>query len=332
MERGAASLASWAAGIRAAHERIAPHVRRTPVEPSPWLSAATGAEVWVKLESHQITGSFKARGAVNRVLAADLETRRRGFVAASTGNHGAALAYAAGLVGAPATVFVPATADPDKVRRLRASAVRVEVAGQDCVEAEAAARAAARSEGATYVSPYNDPAVVAGQGTVGRELAAQVPGLDAVFVALGGGGLLGGCAAWLKAARPETEIVACSPRNSAVMMRSLAAGRILDLPSLPTLSDGTAGGVEPGAITFELCRELIDRQVEVEEAAIAWALRAFVGHHHALIEGAAAVPIAALLAMERNFAGRKVAVVLCGANIAPAKLGEILRDEALPPA
>jgi threonine dehydratase len=307
-------------------------VRRTPVERSAWLSAATGAEVWVKLECHQITGSFKARGAVNRVLAATPEARDRGFVAASTGNHGAALAYAAALVSAPATVFVPASADPDKVKRLRASAVRVEVAGDDCVEAESAARAFAEHEGATYVSPYNDPLVVAGQGTVGLELREQVPELDAVFVALGGGGLLGGCAAYLKAQRPETEVVACSPRNSAVMMRSLAAGRILDLPSLPTLSDGTAGGVEAGAITFELCREAIDRCAEVDEAAIAEVLRDFIGHHHVLIEGAAAVPIAALLALGSEFAGRKVAIVLCGANIAAGTLGEILRNEALPTA
>jgi threonine dehydratase len=312
------------AAIEEAAGRIGEHIRRTPVEASPWLGAATGAEVHLKLENHQLTGSFKLRGALNRVLATDAATRRRGFVAASTGNHGLAMAHACSLVDAALTVFVPTTAEPAKLALLAQRDVVVESVGDDCTAAEAAARAWAEGQGATYVSPYNDAAVIAGQGTLGLELGRQVPGLDAVFVALGGGGLIAGAARALRAAAPGLEVVACSPSNSAVMARSLTAGEILDLPSKPTLSDGTAGGVEAGAITFDLCRELVSRSFLVPELDIAAALRDFVGHHHSLIEGAAAVPIAALLASGRRYAGRRVAVVLCGANIAPGALARIL--------
>jgi threonine dehydratase len=318
--------------VERARARIAPHVRRTPVEPSAWLSALTGADVHCKLENHQLTGSFKLRGAVNRVLGASEATRRRGFVAASTGNHGAAVAHAAKLCGSTVTVFVPRSADSRKVERLRRGGVPVETAGEDCLEAEAAARAFAERTGSTYVSPYNDPEVVAGQGTLGAELAEQVEDLDAVLVALGGGGLAAGSAAALKAARPGVEIVACSPARSAVMIESIRAGRILDLPSTATLSDGTAGGVEAGSVTFDWCRRLVDDYVTVDEVDIAAALRDFVGHHHSLIEGAAAVPVAALLAGGRRWAGRRVAVVLCGANIALHTLRRVLDDAPPPPA
>jgi threonine dehydratase len=326
------STLELAAAVESARERIAPHVRRTPVELSAWLGAATGAEVHCKLENHQLTGSFKLRGAVNRVLGATDAERRRGFVAASTGNHGVAVAHAAGLCGAAVTVFVPAGVAPGKLERLRGLGVPVEVAGEDCVEAEAAARGFAARCGATYVSPYNDPEVVAGQGTVGLELGEQVEGLDAVFIALGGGGLVAGCAAALKARRPDLEIVACSPARSAVMIESLRADRLLDLPSQPTLSDGTAGGVEAGSITFDLCRRLVDDCATVDEAAIAAALRGFVARHHSLIEGAAAVPLAALLERGGRDAGRRVAVVLCGANIDADRLRRVLDDEPLPAA
>lgn len=310
--------------IEAAHARISPHVRRTPVEPSPFLTTATGAEVWCKLENHQETGSFKLRGALNRVLSASEEEQKRGFVTASTGNHGAAMARAVDLCGAPLTVFVPTSADAGKIERLRRTGVGVEVGGEDCIDAEARARAFTDKNALTYVSPYNDSLVVAGQGTLGLELSAQVPDLDAVFIALGGGGLTAGVAAWLKSARPATAVVACSPLNSAVMIHSIQAGRILELPSEPTLSDGTAGGVEEGSITFDLCRRYVDRWETVLEPAIADALRTFITQHHSLIEGAAAVPMAALLATGHSLAGQRVAVVACGSNIATDTLREVL--------
>jgi len=310
--------------IDQADARIGEYIRRTPVEHSPWLSEATGGEVYLKLENHQLTGSFKLRGALNRVLSSDEATRGRGFVAASTGNHGLAMTHAAGLIGAELTVFVPTTAEAAKVELLRKAGVEVHAVGEDCTEAEAAARAFSDEQERTYVSPYNDPVVIAGQGTLGAELARQLPDLDAVFIALGGGGLMAGAAAYLKTAQPLIEIVGCSPVNSAVMARSLEAGQLLDLPSQPTLSDGTAGGVEAGSITFELCQELVDRCVLVQESAIADALKAFTGRHHSLIEGAAAMVVAGLWTEGSRYADKRVALVLCGANISPSTLSGIL--------
>ena len=176
----------------------------------------------------------------------------------------------------------------------------------------------------TYISPYNDPDVIAGQGTVGLELEEQLPQLDAVLVALGGGGLISGLGGYLKAARAELEVVACSPERSPVMHASLEAGRIVEMESGATLSDGTAGGVELGAITFELCREIVDASFLVNERQIAEAVRLVVSRHHTLIEGAAGVAVAGYLANRERFAGMQVAIVLCGANIDTRVLKELL--------
>ncbi|MDP6540183.1 MAG: threonine/serine dehydratase [Planctomycetota bacterium] len=310
--------------VLAARERIGEHVRRTPVERSPFLEERSGARVFLKLENLQRTGSFKLRGALNRLLALAPDERARGVVAASSGNHGMAVACGAAEAGISAVVFVPRGASEAKVDVIRSFGAEVRVAGDDCLVAEEAARALASTQGRAYVSPYNDPLVVAGQGTLGLELEEQVPDLDAVFVALGGGGLIGGMGGALTAARDDLEVVACSPANSCVMHASLHAGRIVEAPSLPTLSDGTAGGVEPGSITFELCREVVGRSLLVEEDAIRRSLREVVARHRTLIEGAAAVAVAGFESVGPEYAGRTVAIVLCGANIAPQTLREVL--------
>ena len=307
-----------------ADARIRPLVRTTAVEFSHTLSEEGNAQVSLKLENQQLTGSFKLRGATNRLLMLTEEERRRGVVAASSGNHGAAVACAAAHLGTRALIFVPEFAAESKVRAIRARGAEVQHHGEDCVITEAHARAFATEHGMTYVSPYNDPAVVAGQGTVGIELHHQLKDLDAVFVALGGGGLISGIASHLRGVGRNVEVVACSPAHSAVMHASLGAGSILDLESRPTLSDGTAGGVEPGAITFDLCRELIDRSVVVEENEIADGVRRMVTDHHTLVEGAAGVAVAGYLQERSRYEGRSVAIVLCGANIDPRVLKEIL--------
>ena len=301
--------------VKAAAERIAPHVRETWLEHSPHFSAATGAKVYFKMENLQHTGSFKARGALNKVLSLSPEELSRGVVAASTGNHGAAAAYAAGIAKSHAVVFVPENASPDKLRTVGRLGAEVRFHGDDCMVAELFARRYAADNGMAYISPYNDPLVVGGQGTIGIELARQLDTIDAVFVSLGGGGLISGIAAYLESVRPGAQIVGCSPENSQVMIKSVEAGKILDLPSLPTLSDGTAGGVEAGSITFNLCRKLVDDYVTVTEEAIAESWREFSTSHHMMIEGAAAVAVAALMKNRDRFAGQNVVVVLCGANI-----------------
>jgi threonine dehydratase len=310
--------------VEAAVNRIRPYLRRTYLEPSPVYSARTGANVWFKCENLQHTGSFKARGAVNKVMWLSDAARARGVTTASTGNHGAAVAFALGQLDARGIVFVPTTADPAKVRMIEALGAEVRALGDDCVEAEAVARQYADEHGMTYISPYNDPQIVGGQGTIGAELAEQLNRIDAVFVSLGGGGLISGIAGYLKHARPGVQVIGCSPENSRVMIESVRAGAILDLPSLPTLSDGTAGGVEAGSITFDLCRELVDSYVTVTEGEIAASLRDFMGAHHMLIEGSAAVAIAAFVRRAEEFAGKNVVIVLCGANISLETLCEVL--------
>jgi len=310
--------------VIAAERRIQPYIRETYVEHSHALGERTGTEVYLKLENLQHTGSFKARGAMNRVLAMSPDEQRRGVIAASTGNNGAAVARAAREVGIPCTVVVPEHADESKLAAIRRLGATIDVRGDDCVESERYARRHCADHRITYISPYNDPLVIAGQGTVALELARQLERIDAVFVSLGGGGLVSGIAGYLKGMGLGTHVVACSPENSAVMIESVRAGRILDLPSKPTLSDGTAGGVEEGAVTFELCRSLVDEYVTVTEDEIAATLRRFLDTHHLLIEGAAAVALAAFERRAARHAGQCVAIVICGGNIGVETLRRIL--------
>jgi threonine dehydratase len=310
--------------VEQAAERLAGRVRRTPLEPSPTLSEASGARVYLKLENLQRTGSFKLRGATNKLLTLPPDVRARGVVAASTGNHGAAVASAAAELGVRALVFAPENASPGKLAVVRALGAEVRLHGDDCLVAEHAARELAESEGLVYVSPYNDPAVVAGQGTLGVELLEDLPDLEAVVIAVGGGGLIAGVGSYLKAVREQIDVIGVSPRHSAAMHASLAAGSVVDVEHLPTLSDGTAGGMEADTITLPLCAASVDEVVLVDEDAIADGMRRVITAHHTLVEGAAGAAVAGLLAARERLAGRTTAVILCGANVDPAVLKEVL--------
>ena len=301
--------------------RISPHVRHTPAEYSHALSEVSGAEVYLKLENLQATGSFKLRGATNALLS--LGAGATGVVAASSGNHGMAVAHAARVAGLYPLIFVPDGAAASKVEAIEALGAEIRRVEGDPVLAETTARTHADETGLPYLSPYNDPRVVAGQGTIGVELASDLDRVEVLFASMGGGGLISGAGGYLKGAR-GTRVVACSPLNSAVMHESLRAGQVLDLPSLPTLSDGTAGGVEPGAITFDLCREIVDDSLTVSEDEIRVAMRMIIGRHHTLIEGSAAVAVAAFLQTADRWAGKQVAIVLCGANVGIGVLKKVL--------
>ena len=312
------------ARIPRAAERVAPRVRRTPIVPSERLSGLAGCEVLLKLESLQTTGSFKLRGALARLLALDPLPER--VVAASTGNHGAAVAEAARSVGARARVFAPRGADEEKlarVERLGAEVVRVE--GVDCVDAEVAARAEAEERGVPYVSPYNDLDVISGAAGVGLEIVADTAPCDLVAVAVGGGGLIAGVAAGLEA-WPEARVLGCSPERSATMMRSVEAGRIVADEGLATLSDATAGGLEEGALTLALCRELVDAWVTVPEERIAAEMRSTLLEDRVVAEGAAAVATAGLVAAVQSAPERprRALAVVCGGNVSAATLAGVL--------
>ena len=312
--------------IVAAEKRIRPIVRETPVDFSHALSARSGAEVWLKLEHLQHTGSFKLRGAVNKMLSLTKATRRRGVIAASTGNHGMAVCYAARELGTKATIYMAPGVAPIKLEMIRALGGRPVFYGTNPVDAEVRAREVSQQTGVPFISPYNDPAVIAGQGTLGVELHGQLDKLDAVFVSVGGGGLISGIAAYLKSVRPRTKINGCWARNSCVLYQSLRAGCIDVFPEKPTISDGTAGGVEPGAITFELCRSLIDDTVLVTEGEILRAMKLILRGDRWLVEGAAGVAVAGFLKQQRKYAGKRVALVLCGRNIPADKAKKLLLD------
>ena len=317
-------VARLAEEVRLAVDRIRGHVRETPVQRSPSLSGKSGCDVHLKLENFQITGSFKLRGAMNKLLDLDESERARGVVAASAGNHGAAVGYGAQSLGCRAVVFVPENISTVRVSAIREYGAEVQLRGADCVVTEHAARSFADDNQMVYVSPYNDLTVIAGQGTVAAELSTQIGSVDAVFVALGGGGLISGIAGQLKADGGDVEVIACSPKNSRVMHESVAAGRILDLESKPTLSESTAGGIEEDTITLDFCRSLVDRFVSVSESEIATAMRCFIEQHHMLIEGAAGVAIAGFLKEAPRLVGKTVAIVICGANISTDQMRVVL--------
>lgn len=311
--------------VKQAETRIRPYVRQTILEYSPTLSQRSGAEVYCKLENLQHTGSFKVRGAMNKLLSLTGSDRSKGVVAASTGNHGAAVAFSMEQLGVPGIIFVPENADPSKIALIEQSNAEVRFFGSDCAETEVHARQYAADQGMTYVSPYNDPQIIGGQGTIGLELERQLGSIDAVFVSLGGGGLISGIAGYLKPSNSSLEIIGCSPENSQVMIQSLEAGRIVDVPSMPTLSDGTAGGIEAGAITFEFCQQLVDTCLTVTEEEIRASLLLFLRAHRMMIEGAAAVAIASFLKASERFRGRTVVLVICGANIGLDTLKQVLQ-------
>jgi len=288
------------------------------------FSDDTGANVFFKLENQQITGSFKFRGATNRLLTLDLDQRAKGCVVASSGNHGAAVACAMQRLGTSGVVFVPKQTSLAKVEKIKSYGGEVRFFGVDGLDTEQHARQYADDNGMFYLSPYNDEEVIAGQGTCGLEILEQLPDVDAVFIAVGGGGLAGGIGSVLKAHNPNIRVYGCQPRASAVMAQSVAAGEILDLPSAATLSDGTAGGIEPGAITFPLNQAVIDEWVIVDEDQIAAAMRLYIGREGHTIEGAAGVAVAGMLASTAAIGGQNIVAIVCGGNITEDKLAAIM--------
>lgn len=312
------------ADIVLAANRIGPHVRETPLDYSPYFSELTGANVYLKLENLQHTCSFKLRGAFNKLLSLGPEERKVGCVTASSGNHGAAIAFAMQKLGVTGVIFVPEQTSPTKVDAIKRAGGDVRFFGTDGLDTETHAREYAADNGMVYLSPYNDEQVIAGQGTCGVEIARQLTPVDAVFIAVGGGGLMSGVAVFLKSVNPSLEVVSCQPAASAVMTESVKAGKILDLPSDPTLSDGTAGGIEAEAMTFDICRDVVDRYVVVDEDEIAAAMRAFIDSHHMLLEGAAGVAIAGFQQIADEYQGKNVVIIVCGGNISRETLKTVI--------
>jgi threonine dehydratase len=315
------SLKNWRELVSTAHERIRSSILETPLEPGSDLVSGLSVNLLFKREDLQHTGSFKLRGATNKILSLTPSQAAMGVIAASNGNHGLGVAHAAKRAGIDAEVYVSAHVSRAKAQRIEELGARIHCAGNDPLDAELAARAAALKSGKVFISPYNDLEVMAGQGTIAVELLHQTSAIDSVFVSVGGGGLIGGIGAYLKAVSPQTEIVGCWPQNSRVLYESIQAGHIVDCPEEPTLSESTAGGLEADSVTLEVCNDIIDRSAFATEDEILAAMRQVLHAREWLIEGAAAVAFAAFLKEAARYTGKTVAVIICGGNVSP----EVLR-------
>jgi len=311
--------ADFTVRIGEAYRRIQADIRRTPLAYSEPLSRETGARVFVKWECDQVTGSFKLRGALNKLRSLSEEEKALGVVSASTGNHGLAMGQASKLVGVGLKLFLPATVSEVKKKKIEAMGIDIELHGSSCDKTEAFAREWAVRTGRIFVSPYNDWDIVLGAGTVGLEVAEDLARFDDVLVPVGGGGLIAGMAGYLQTARPEARLVGIEPETSAFMAASLAAGRLVEIAEKETVADAVAGGIEPGSITFPLCRDLLDFIECVPESLIARAMGLVFRHHGKMIEGAGALPLAALLHSPQKWRDRTVVAVVSGGNIAPQR-------------
>lgn len=307
----------------AAEERIRPYIVGTPLQRSGWLSELARGEVYLKLENRQETGAFKLRGAANKLLQLAPAQAHKGVVTASNGNHALAVASMARRLDIAVDVFVSEHIDPARLARIQALGATIRQVAGDCLAAEQAARHEAELSGRIYVSPYNDVQVIEGQGTIAVELLQQLPQLDAVFVAVGGGGLLSGIGAHLKSVMPATEIVGCWPAHSPALYACLRAGRIIEVEEKPTLSVSTAGGIEPEAITFALAQRVIDTWSLVDEDEILESLQRVYDEDEQLLEGAAGVAVAGFRQLAARYAGKVVAIIACGGNADPALAARI---------
>jgi threonine dehydratase len=310
--------------IREAAGRIAEHVVQTPCPLSVPLSEATGMKIHCKLEYLQRTGSFKERGACNSLLLLPPEQRQRGVIAASAGNHALGLACHAQRLGIPATVVMPRFAPLMKVTNCQRLGATVVLHGADIGEARAHADELAAAKRLTLINGFDDPAVIAGQGTLGLEIAQQVPQLDAVIVPIGGAGLIAGVALALKTLKPELRVIGVEPERAASFTAATLAGRPVPIELKATLADGLSVP-QVGHHAFEIARELVDQTLLVREHDIALAILRLVELEKAVVEGAGAAPLAACLAgLAPNLKGKNVVLPLCGGNIDTPILGRVL--------
>lgn len=307
------------ADVNAARTRLAGIALHTPLERSPELAMATGAhEVRLKREELQPTGAFKTRGAHNKVGIVAQTHPEAALVTASSGNHGIAAASAAARHGMHLTVLVGGGISPAKLERLRAletARITVEITGNDTDDAEAEARRRDDAGRAIYIPPYNDPDVIAGQATVGVEILEDWPEVDTIVVPIGGGGLIAGIGLWAKAIKPDLRLIGVQPAASPPMYAYFQTDSTEPMPIAPTLADGVAGNIERRSITWKLCRRLVDEVVLVDEDAIVGAMRWAIEVPHMVIEGSAALGIAALEPGVLDTTGRNVAVVVTGRNV-----------------
>ena len=306
---------------------ISKYIKNTELFYSHKFSNISRNQIWFKQENKQYTGSFKIRGALTKLISLSKEKAKRGVIAASTGNHGLAVAYASKRLGIESEVYVPNTTQKYKVKKIKSFGSKVIYHGQDCLEAEIKAREVSKKKDCEYISPYNDSYVIEGQGTIADEIVNQIKKLDIVIVSVGGGGLISGISQYLKLRWPDIKVVGCSPKNSAVMLKSILSEKILEIESKFTLSDGTAGGLEKRSITYPICKSFIDQSILVSESDIKKAMKLYFKYENQIVEGAAGVAIAALLKLEKDIVDKKIGVVICGGNIQKTLFNSIVNNQ-----
>ncbi|KAB0568170.1 hydroxyectoine utilization dehydratase EutB [Brucella pituitosa] len=312
--------------IERAQDRLNGHVERTPLIHSESLSAQSGVPVFLKLENRQPTGSFKLRGATNAVLSLSGNERERGLVTASTGNHGRALAHAASTQGLTATICLSSLVPRNKVEAIRALGADVRIIGKSQDDAMEEVMRLVRDESMNAIPPFDDPRIIAGQGTVGLEIVEDLPELGTVLVPLSGGGLAAGVAAAVKAKLPQARVIGISMKRGAAMQASLEAGKPVNVEELDTLADSLGGGIGlDNRWTFELCRSLLDDVILLDEEEIAAGIRHAATQEGEVIEGAAAVGIAALLAGKIKPTGA-TAIIISGGNVDPEQHRAIMEN------
>ncbi len=310
--------------IREAYQRIKPYIVKTPLAYSPLLSDMTGSEVYLKCEHTQHTGSFKLRGALSKATALPTDIKERGIITASSGNHGMAVSLAGKITGMKARIYVPESISPAKEKTILALGGELVKVPGSSLDAELTAAKVAADESLPFISPYNDDDIIAGQGTIGLEILEQWDSLglsspcDALYASVGGGGLISGIGGFMAEYSPQTAIVGCWPANAAAMADCLDKGEIYNVVESDTISDGTAGGVEPGAVTFEHCQRYLNRHQRVSEDEIIAAMKLLADQERWIVEGAAGVALASFLkeAATGVMKDKSVVIVLCGRNIA----------------
>jgi threonine dehydratase len=300
-----------------ARRRLAGRLPQTPLVPSAWLSSIAGGAVFLKVESINLTNSFKIRGALNAALRMSEVhgPSTPAIVTASAGNHGRALALATGELGLECVVFTPANAPDAKKDAIRRHGAILHSDCEDYDTAERLAREYAAREGGWYISPYNHPDVIAGAGTIGLEIVEAMPEFDAVVIPLGGGGLASGMGLAIKAAAPRAIVVGVEVEASSPFKRSLEAGRIIEITPRPSLADGLVGNLEPGSMTFPLVQQVVDRVVTVSEDDLARAMKGIATEERLIVEGAGAAATAAIVAGKAAAAGLRVVVMVTGGNV-----------------
>ena len=315
------------ADIRAAHARVAPRIHRTPLLSASRLGARSGVTLFHKCESLQKTGSFKVRGALNNVSQLDEAARKRGVITVSAGNHAQALAWAARDAGVRCTVVMPTTASQMKVEASRGYGAEVVLHGASGIEAFAHAHALAAERDLAFVHPFDDPAVIAGQGTVGLEILEQLEDVDAVIVPIGGGGLIAGVATAVKESRPKVRVYGVEPTGAAVMRRSLDEGRPVRLESMKTIADGLAAPMA-GDVTYPIVKHYVDDVVLVTDEEIMAAMRDILFSAKLLAEGGGAAATAAILSGKLELDGRRVVAVVSGGNVDPTRVKDVVTRDA----